>query len=818
MSFFDCLADAMDEGSADRERGERAQREWRDRADQYERQGHDRHIAEALAAEDVKQGFRREAGEDRHVYLTKMANLRKQQAEVKAAQTPSLSAKVEQLDYRHRGLVRRFNYKLVAFLNDHHRDLLGRTKKPAQMLDIVKELHGEASGDEVAKALADSIRAALEDMRISFNEAGGLAGKLDNWGLPHSHDRKAVTRAGFQKWSERIVDVIDWTRVEDPLTGRPMQGDMGPPPRASQMAFLKEAYDNIAYGRNSREAVYGRPQGVATYRKHSNSRVLHFKSAGDWIAYNKEFGSGDPFGALMGHVHRMARDITLMREFGPNPGMGAEYRAQLQLEKWRGDEKAFSKAQSDNWLGMRAMRVMSGGSVPQTALQDYIATFMSSARHVLTSAFLDRAIFASASDWNTMRLAASAVGMNPKNLISRHVDLMASSLSRKEAQRAGYVADTLSDAGTTVARFQNEFPPSEFAERLASGSMRVQGLSHWTDQARAAFQMEFAGMMADQAGKSLDEIEGPLRNLLKKAGVTEADWMDLTHPDNLFTPREGATFASPFVWRETTKMDRAAADDLFFKVQGMIEEQMEYAVPTQNILARAVMDPAAMADAPPGSLVYEMMKSGGMFKTFTMTFSINQYRRTMAQPTIPGRIGYGLNMAAGATVMGTIALQLNELAFGRDPQDMTKPDFWARAAMKGGGFGIIGDIVSTGQASWGGGFGSYLAGPIPQAAGDIYNLTLKNATELAMGKDTKFWTELNRFGKRYTPMGQTPLVGPVIDRLFWDQMSTIIDPGAAEALRKASRLRGNNYGNSDIWMPGAMAPSRGPDLSNAFGG
>ncbi len=36
MNFYDCLTDAMDEGSVDRERGERAQRMWQETADTYD--------------------------------------------------------------------------------------------------------------------------------------------------------------------------------------------------------------------------------------------------------------------------------------------------------------------------------------------------------------------------------------------------------------------------------------------------------------------------------------------------------------------------------------------------------------------------------------------------------------------------------------------------------------------------------------------------------------------------------------------------------------------------------------------------------------
>ena len=116
MSFFDCVADAVDEGSIDKGRGERAQAMWKDLSGKYERQGHPRHTAEAMAAEDVKAAFRREAGEVRHVALSKMAAVRKMQAEVNAAKAPDMVSSVERLDYRHRGLVRRFQGRVGEFL------------------------------------------------------------------------------------------------------------------------------------------------------------------------------------------------------------------------------------------------------------------------------------------------------------------------------------------------------------------------------------------------------------------------------------------------------------------------------------------------------------------------------------------------------------------------------------------------------------------------------------------------------------------------------------------------------------------------------
>ena len=828
MSFWNCVADAMDEGSIDKDRGARAQKLWKDRSDAYERQGHSRQTAEALAAEDVKASFRKEAGEVRHVYLARLNAMRRIEAQVNSAKDLGRiqTDKVEynersadapaSLEGKARGLRRYFNWRLSSFLKEHHRDILGRVKNPAGMKDIVRELHGEASGNPTAKAIAASVKAALKDLRTMFNEAGGLIGELDDWGLPHAHNRAAVTRAGFDRWYAEINERVNWERMTDNLTGKPFQEAGGPhPPEAVKRDVLKGVFDNIVFGKQSKEAIYGRPQGGAMYRQMSEHRVLHFRSADDWIAYNRAFGTGDPFKSLMSHVHKMTRDIAVMQEFGPSPHLGQDYMRQVAETRARnlGDIALSDRVRNDATRAQMMLAVMMGHGEANTALQRHIATFFSSTRHVLTSAFLDRAVVASLSDLNTMRLAAQSMKMNPANVIARHVKMMADSMSREEALRAGWVFDTLSDAGTAMARFQNEIAPAELAERLSSASMRAQGLSFWTDTARAAFQMEMAGYLAGFSGRALKDVDEPIRSLLIRRGITEKQWAAFTNPEHMFKAGNGATFASPMWWLESTDLPKAEAWDIFEKVQSLIEEQTEFAVPTQSLYARSFLE----TSSPPGSFAYEFAKSALMFKSFAATFTVNQWRRMMAQQTLEGRVMYGINLAAGATVMGAMALQVGDLMMGRDPQDMTNPMFWARASAKGGGFGVLGDIISSGQASWGGGFTSYIAGPIPQAAQDVWDLTFKNAGQAISGGEVNFAKDLARFGKRYMPLGQTIGVGPAIDRLMWDQLQLFLDPESANAMAKASQKRKNLTGAGEFWLPGQPTPTRLPDLGTALG-
>ena len=828
MSFEDCVNRAMNdpEVAADRERGERATRLWRDLADRYEADGYSRHIAEALAAQDVKEGMRREAGDKRHVLLSQIAATRRSAALV--AQTDRLGTLMtDALEHAanssnrgasvvgvQRGLMRRFHKSLGEVVSQHSRDMLQRVRNPAQLRNILAELHGESTGDAAAFALADAVRNAFEDMRLMFNEAGGVISKLENWGLPHTHNKAAIRAAGFEPWASEVAPRLAWHKIDDELTGRPLAALGRLPSETTQRAFLREAFDNIAFGRQLEQSEGLVSAGMSLWRRRAQERVLPFRTADDWIAYNIKFGTGDPFASIIGHAHRMARDIAMMREFGPDPRAGFQSRARLAMERARkeGDVQLARKIEGSAVHGERMLNILNGSLIPSGPFGEALASFMSTTRHVLTAASLDRAVLSVPSDLNSMRMAAKAIGLHPANVLSRHVKLLASSMDRAEAARAGWIADTLADPGLALARFQSEVPPAVFAERMSSFVLRAQGLNHWTDQARIAFQMEIAGLFAANSGKRLAEVAEPLRGLLKDKRITDAEWADFTSASTMFTTTNGASFASPIYWRDATKLPRRAADDLFARLQAIVEEQTEIAVPTGSTWARAHIE----GTSPPGSIGYELSKSGMMFKSFPLTFTTNQIRRILSIPAGKGRVAYAVDMAAGATLMGAVSLQLLEIATGNDPRAMDRPSFWGQAALRSGAFGVLGDAMAASQSGLSG-LASYAAGPGLGLAQDVANLTVGNAMQAVAGDETHITKEALQFLNRYAPGGDLPVVGAALDRMFFERLLLLLDPESLDAITAAAQKRQKEIGNEAFWLPGDFVPTRLPKLRSALG-
>lgn len=816
MSFADCMGRAAGEHPEHERRAKDWTGVWQEQASAYERQGWSRHQAEQMAADDIKNRLRKKTQRNRH---TIMAQLQKEQENYLRAQRASPEAAVElplrvleasrssanQVDSVvgvMNALRNQFDGMLSTFLEQHSRDIVGNVRNKAKLKNIVRELHGEGTGDAVASAMSKAITDAKERARQLFNAAGGDIGLLEDHGMPHRHDRVRIMRGGFDTWFDEVAPRLDWTRIENFWTKQPFSVDGTPPPAGVQRGFLKEIFDNIdTDGWVKRDVTWGMQNGKALSNRYSEARTLHFKTADDWMAYNDRFGVSDPYSSIVGHMHRMARDIAMMRVLGPSHTAGLDNVVNHAMKKVAGN-KALEEKLTANANTAKAMLAHMSGTA-NAPHNEFWARFFGGTRQALSAAHLGSAMLVSGSDSVAMSLAANSVGMNPANVVSRHVGLLANRMSREEAARAGYVADTLSDAGNTMLRYLGEAPVAGWTERLSSFVMRAQGLSFWTDMARVAFNMEFAGNLAD--ARTLGDLEPRMAASLRSRGITDADWAMFAREDLHFRAKNGGRFASPAYWRSaavSAGVDPKEAERIALTIDGFVQEMTEVAVPSNSFEMRARF----MGESRPGSISGELARSLVAYKSYAMTFSINQFRQVMAIPTGMGRAQYVAAGMAGFTVMGAVGVQLKELAKGNEPRPMDDPSFWTAAALQGGGLGIIGDLTSASTTRLGGGLMGYFAGPVVGLGNDIGALTFGNMAAVMKGENANLGRDVVKFGKRYTPGTTLWQTRAAMDRLVWDQMQMVLDPDADTAMRREAKRQQREYGNGQWWDAGALTP------------
>ena len=201
----------------------------------------------------------------------------------------------------------------------------------ADMDDVIKEAAGVTTGNALAKEIAKGWGDAAELARQKFNVSGGDIGKLDGWYAPQYHDPEAWMKAG----RDAIIDYFVPGPGKPPVLDRTKMVDRDGTPLSD--IDLKKLIGDIWWtvtteGKNKFEPGAASMGKGALYKQHMEHRVLHYASPEAWIAYNKEFGSGDIYASMVGHLDMMARDISALDRFGANPDLVRERAKVLLLQ------------------------------------------------------------------------------------------------------------------------------------------------------------------------------------------------------------------------------------------------------------------------------------------------------------------------------------------------------------------------------------------------------------------------------------------------------------------------------------------------------
>lgn len=827
-SIADCIQRAADAKQLNPVRARAAQDRYHQLVARYEKIM-PRPAAEASAAADLKEATRKAARSRFHAVVNQLQALRRLKAQIEAAPDPAAAIRNllehsegsgftgESVRSLAEAITDSVNAGLAEVLQRTGLNVAGSTRDRVLLDQLIDELHGDGTGNAVARKLAEAVRYQQRRMRQMFNAHGGDIGELADYGVPHSHSVEELRAKGFDAWAAEIEQRLAWDRIDDAATGKPFAAAPDvTPPRSATGRFLRDVYEGITgRGWDDRDPAMT-PGGKALYNRRADHRVLHFRSGADWRAYNRAFGGADPFSAMVNGLHRLARDVAMMRVLGPNPKGGLEFAIQTAEKRASGSGNARLEARVASQAALtRAMFAHQSGAanVPENAAW---ASFMSGTRGYLAATQLGSAVLSSVSDMATVGVAAKVMGMNPANVAAKTAQLVASQATRETAARMGYVASTLADAGGGSARYFGQILGTGFTQRLSGFTLRASGLTFLTDMRRIAFQMEFAGHLADQAGRAFAGLDAPTRRLFESRGISAADWDALRDPAVRFIAPSGADFISPIYWLEAqTAMPRAEAEGLALRLQMAVREELEIAVPSASLEGRARLQ----GTAAPGTVPGELLRSATSYKSFALSLMFGQYRRFAARPTPLAKAQYAAMLAVPLILTGALAVQLKELARGNDPRPMTDAKFWMAALFQSGGLGIFGDFFAAEESRAGGGIAETIAGPVVGLGSDLLGPVASNIARVVEGKDTLLGRDLANLVRYNTAVASSMVWSRLaFDRMVADQLQAFLDPEAEDQWRQQTRKRQRDYGTQPWWRRGEFAPARTPTLSSIAGG
>jgi hypothetical protein len=838
-SMADCLQRGIDFGEIDRQRGLATIKEFDQLVARYRSIMPDAQ-ARARAAADLKEANAAKTARRRHVVLNQLQAMSRIRNLILTAKDPAAAIK-SLIEYNSlagmkgesvRSLAEAYESSINAALKDvleqTGQNVFSISRNQRLLENLIRELHDEATGDMAAKALAKTVREQQQRMRRAFNSFGGDIGDLADFGVTHAHDAGQLQLKGFAAWSQKIHGLLAWHRIIDHSTGKPFATAGQLPSLADVQVFLKDVYDGITTrGWDDRDPSLSLG-GRALANQRSDHRVLHFKDGSAWLDYNREFGTSDPFSAMLGGLSGLARDVAMLRVLGPNPRQGLNYAVQVAEKQAAelGNAKLSARVRTAGNVA-KAMLAHQDGSANRAVRVGW-ARFFGGVRSTLSSIQLGSAVVSSVTDAATIQAAASTIGMSGRNVMSRSVKLMASQATRETAARMGFVAETLADSGSSMARYFGQSFGTGLPERLSSFTLRATGLSFVTDMRKIAFQMEFSGHLADMADRPFAQIDPRTKTMLERRGITAADWDMMRDPSTRFYPQgqggpnggpsmNGPDFMTPYHWLETqTKLPRVEAEGLAMRWQMAVQEQLEFAIPSASLEGRALMQ----GTSEPGTFLGELARSSTAYKSFSLSLMLGQYRRfAEADSWGQNRWTYAAKLSTMLILLGGLAVQLKEMVKGNDPRPMDNGKFWMAALFQGGGLGIFGDFFASETSRMGGGLAATIAGPVVGLGSDLANPVFSNLTRAINGENTTVGRDVAGLVRNNTPFASSAwYLRTAYSRIVADNLQAFLDPEAELLFRKKVKKMAKDYGTQPfIPITGTGGKARLPDLSNALG-
>lgn len=676
--------------------------------------------------------------------------------------------------------------RAYALVEAYGSRLAGLKQDTVSIWNVVDELYGVSTGDEVAKAAADGWKDAVSYAVDRVKREGKPLSVLEDWRLPQSWDTARVRQFSQKEFVDDLMHEYQTggMRVID-------KAGYGEAPVAAVPGIIANAYRDITLGMGQ-----GNGGGFA-----AQLRVFRFENPDTYKRLMKKYGAGDGglHKMLVGHLSGMAREIAFTEVLGPN------YDATFKKLLLEAREDDIARKLSDTRLQKvknivvrpinspanleRAYKYMTGqlGVVES----DLMSGLFGALRNIQTGARLGSAVVSAIpGDSVTATLAANANGVPAAAVLGRvAADLVKGKESEEIARQLNLTAHAVIDSALGAKRFEDDIIGPNITGRIAETVIRAQGLQAWTEALKRSFSMEFTGLIARQAEHNFEKLDPAFRGFLERYGFTPAQWDQLRATPQL--EHDGARF-----FDVSSVEDRRLGD----RLMSAILDERQFAVIEPNARIKAI----TTGGLPRGTLWGELARSTMMFKSFSMSIMATHMLRSATQDSIDQRATRLGAFLLLSTLAGAVTAQMQTIISGKDPQPLDTPQFWGQALIRGGGLGMYGDLVYSGRTRGGEGVGELLGGPV--LGGIVSGLGYALGGEKLTGKG------LAQYLKGWTPGSSLWYARTAADRLIFDQIQMLVDPNYRASFARYERRLKKEFGQTFWWAPGDGLPERAPDL------
>jgi hypothetical protein len=733
---------------------------------------------------------------------------------------------VQAVDSQVKAIVSEVGGMLMPFFEATHAKWGGMIGHDSVVQIMVRELFGENTGNAEARAAAQSWVKATDFLRDRANAAGATIGKLEKWVMAQTHDRLRVSEKTQDAWVDSTIGRIDRDAYLNERGERLSEDEL--------RAFLSHAWESIVFdGAAARIKAFERGEAVRSgggskSNQGSESRMLHFKDAESWKAYQDEFGeAGGAYATMMSHVRHMASQIALMETFGPNPDYAfqklLQYASDLDVRagniKPTKEGRATGKVEAD----YRAIAGLNTIEDPSIALIGN--TVMSANRILLGSSYVS-----SITDHGMMRMTAYSRGLGFWNTdLSKWNHLTNFNLEEKAAFNHASIG--LQIFLNDVSRFGSDGYGVAAVDKVSNFVIRAGAMPKATEARRRAY----GGFMTSAVGDvvmrnaTLAAMDAGDARIMKGAGITEADYAilrlakqeDWTHmtgfkADTMLTVNSVRSIPdadiAAVIGSNSPKAIKTARDKAAQRLLGFITDETHTAV-----LEPSTRDATTMDIGMRGTWKGILIRSCLQFKSFPISFwNRHIMQRAQSYDNKMGMWKYRAGIIASSTVLGYIAAQMAGLRDGKDIQDPTQPMVVVQSLLKGGSLSIYGDFMLSTPSLTNPSFYASFAGPTVSTA----DKTVRMVKDIAIGAfdEDKEWEDIGKkaasnglnISNSYNPLHTLLWTRPVFDHMILHDLQEAASEGYLDRARDRAY---KEYGQEHYWDLGENMPDRLPQLA-----
>jgi len=417
--------------------------------------------------------------------------------------------------------------------------------------------------------------------------------------------------AAKKLWMGTIKGLLN---IEKTYAGTKAMGIDGKVDMAEVDKSLSTIFDNII---NSRSDIFTKSRVVNDAEAIQKRSRMFFvwKDMESWGKYNKQYGRGSFFDAMMGDIQSSGNKIGMAQVFGDDP-----YRTYAALRKVMDETEPKGKLwwKHTDWM----FQEVTGQN--KAAVSPKMANFAGNARAATSMASLFKISMQSLNDIANGIMYTRRFGLGYFESYGNHLQGLFDKISSEDRKHFANIHKAMVDSQIGyVGRFIDAHNTGDLMKKVSAGYFRNIGLEALDRGNKISTMQGMATHLTRMSNRSFEKLNPELQNQLTKFGVSPKEW-DLLRKKN-----NGGLFSIDNAERVTddelkslyneTNQDKSLYDlrqDVIRKTFTLFDVASENSVLTPGAWSRAW----ASFGTSPGTIEGEITRSLMQFKGYAINY------------------------------------------------------------------------------------------------------------------------------------------------------------------------------------------------------